>query len=70
MPVPFVAKAVYDYEAQHPDELSFKAGEAIEVVERTDGGDGQWWKGRRQGTEGAPLLFPSNFVHVAPVDGK
>ncbi|CAD5221169.1 unnamed protein product [Bursaphelenchus okinawaensis] len=56
-----LADAAFDYEAQHADELSFKAGDVIEVVEQTDN---EWWKGRISGQSGESLLFPSNFVQL------
>lgn len=56
-----LADALYDYEKQQEDELSFKAGDVIEVHNRSDP---EWWKGRKQGEASDPLLFPSNFVHL------
>ena len=71
-----LAVAAFDYQAQHDDELSFKGGDLIEVVERSDG---QWWKGRKcsgatagssgeptaaDGATGPALLFPANFVQL------
>lgn len=57
--LPSKATAIFDYVAQHSDELSFKAGDVIEVVEHVDA---QWWKGRKDGGDDPCLLFPSNFV--------
>ena len=56
-----LADAAFDYEAQHADELSFKQGDVIEIVDRSDA---QWWKGRKQGTSGDPMLFPATFVQL------
>lgn len=56
-----LADAAFDYEAQHADELAFKQRDVIEVVDRSDA---QWWKGRKHGTSGDPLLFPANFVQL------
>lgn len=50
--------ALYDHVADDEDELSFSAGEKIEVTEKCDGG---WWKGKVRGAEG---LFPVNYVKV------
>ena len=36
-----VAKAIYDYVATQPGDLSFKAGEIIMVAKH----DGAWWTG-------------------------
>jgi len=49
-------KALYDHEAEEEDELNFKAGDIVEVVEKLEGG---WWRGSCRGKEG---LFPSNYV--------
>ena len=59
-----MALATFDYQAQQNDELSFKAGDLIEILDRSDT---QWWKGRKAGDEqqeGPPLLFPANFVQL------
>lgn len=56
-----LADAAFDYEANRGDELSFKAGDVIEIMEQTDS---EWWKGRKQGTNTTALLFPSNFVQL------
>lgn len=43
--------ALYDYAAQAEGDLSFRAGDIIEVVARTQNGN-EWWTGRVQGREG------------------
>jgi hypothetical protein len=50
--------ALYDNDAETPDELSFKAGEIIEVLDMGEDGGG-WGRGRLGFSEG---LFPLNFV--------
>uniref|UniRef100_A0A183CDS0 Intersectin-1 n=1 Tax=Globodera pallida TaxID=36090 RepID=A0A183CDS0_GLOPA len=56
------AVAAFDYTAQHDDELTFKLGDIVEVVDRSDS---LWWKGRKKGQpEQRPLLFPANFVQI------
>ncbi|KAL4809921.1 BAR domain-containing protein [Aspergillus unguis] len=43
--------ALYDYEAQAHGDLSFSAGDVIEIVQRTDN-QNEWWSGRVDGREG------------------
>lgn len=50
--------ALYDYEAQAHGDLSFSAGDVIEIVQRTDN-QNEWWTGRVDGREGQ---FPGKFL--------
>jgi hypothetical protein len=50
--------ALYDHDAEADDELSFGAGDIVEVLETSDDG---WWKGRCKGKVG---LFPVNYVQA------
>uniref|UniRef100_A0A8D0G3C3 Myosin IEb n=1 Tax=Sphenodon punctatus TaxID=8508 RepID=A0A8D0G3C3_SPHPU len=49
-------RALYAYDAQDTDELSFNANELIEILREDASG---WWQGRIRGKEG---LFPGNYV--------
>jgi amphiphysin len=53
--------ALYDYEAQAAGDLSFRAGDRIELVKRTES-DQDWWTGRLDGREGQ---FPANYTQGA-----
>ncbi|KAI0043502.1 hypothetical protein FA95DRAFT_1524163, partial [Auriscalpium vulgare] len=56
--------ALHDFEPENDDEVSFRAGERIEVVERDDlYGDG-WWQGRN--LSGKVGLFPRSYTAPAP----
>ncbi|KAI6042463.1 SH3 domain-containing protein [Pisolithus marmoratus] len=64
-PVPVYARALWAYneDGAEPNDLSFAAGETIEVVSETNE---DWWLGRARGRE---ALFPANYVEkhsVAP----
>ncbi|EPQ26018.1 uncharacterized protein PFL1_06471 [Pseudozyma flocculosa PF-1] len=52
--------ALHDFEAENPDEVSFKAGECIIVIEKDDAyGDG-WWQGTN--IRGESGLFPFTYT--------
>lgn len=54
----YIVEALFDIEAEAEDELTFKAGDQIEVLETSDDG---WWKGSVHGKVG---LFPVNYVRT------
>jgi hypothetical protein len=39
----FSAQALYEYQAQGPEELSISPGNIVEVISTTDEKDGWWW---------------------------
>lgn len=51
-------KALYDFTAEEEDELGFRAGDVIEVLDRSEA---SWWKGRLRGQTG---LFPANYTSL------
>eukprot|EP01133_Synstelium_polycarpum_P017368 gene17368-20721_t len=53
------AKALYDYSAQQEGDLSFYAGDIIDIHDQSD--EGGWWVGECQGFQGT---FPANFVQL------
>ncbi|XP_030044549.1 unconventional myosin-Ie isoform X2 [Microcaecilia unicolor] len=49
-------RALYAYDAQDTDELSFNANDIIDIIKEDQSG---WWTGRLRGKQG---LFPNNYV--------
>ncbi|KAF9485180.1 hypothetical protein BDN70DRAFT_903259 [Pholiota conissans] len=58
------AKALWAYSGDDADDLSFAAGDIIEIVEETNA---DWWTGKFRGKQG---LFPSTYVEklAAPAE--
>jgi len=54
------AKALFDYEARAPDELSFKRRDIITVLDKDEEDEG-WYRGEIDGKTG---LFPNNYVQL------
>ncbi|KAI1178602.1 BAR domain-containing protein [Nemania sp. FL0916] len=52
--------ALYDYSAQAEGDLSFRAGDVIEIVTRTQN-ENEWWIGKVHGRQGQ---FPGNYVQI------
>ncbi|OTB06972.1 hypothetical protein M426DRAFT_318339 [Hypoxylon sp. CI-4A] len=52
--------ALYDYSAQAESDISFRAGDVIEIVSRTQN-DNEWWIGKCHGKQGQ---FPGNYVKL------
>ncbi|CAD5205552.1 unnamed protein product [Bursaphelenchus okinawaensis] len=53
-------KVLYDYNAEHPDELELKEGEIIVVLNKKTADEG-WYEGELNGRKG---VFPENFVRL------
>lgn len=49
--------ALYDYSAQAEGDLSFRAGDVIEIVTRT-ANENEWWIGKLHGKQGQ---FPGTY---------
>ncbi|XP_040291042.1 tyrosine-protein kinase HCK [Bufo bufo] len=54
---PVMLVALYDYEAVHPDDLTFRKGDTLQLLEESE----EWWRAHliRTGEEG---FIPSNYV--------
>ncbi|KAI0479956.1 BAR domain-containing protein [Xylaria cf. heliscus] len=52
--------ALYDYSAQAEGDLSFRAGDIIEIVNKTPN-ENEWWTGKINGKQGQ---FPGNYVKL------
>jgi amphiphysin len=57
LPAAETVTALYDYEAQAEGDLSFSAGDVIEIVTRT-ANENEWWIGKISGKQGQ---FPGEF---------
>ncbi|KAK5814931.1 hypothetical protein F5H01DRAFT_206141 [Linnemannia elongata] len=55
---PDVVTALFDYNGEQPTDLSFKKGDVITVVKKTDSRN-DWWTGKCHGKEGS---FPANYT--------
>lgn len=53
--------ALWNYEAQNPDELSFSEGDAITILQRQDDSETEWWWARLEDNEG---YVPRNLLGV------
>lgn len=56
--------ARHDFVPEHDDEISFRAGERIEVVEKDEHYEDGWWQGRN--LAGKVGLFPESYTQPAP----
>nr|XP_057913144.1 protein phosphatase 1, regulatory subunit 13Bb isoform X3 [Doryrhamphus excisus] len=55
--------ALWDYEAQNQDELSFSEGDAITILRRQDDSETEWWWAQLEDTEG---YVPRNLLGLYP----
>lgn len=53
--------ALWDYDAQSPDELSFRDGDALTVLKRRNESESEWWWARLNEREG---YVPRNLLGV------
>ncbi|XP_023681292.2 protein phosphatase 1, regulatory subunit 13Ba isoform X1 [Paramormyrops kingsleyae] len=58
-----VVYALWDYEAQNDDELSFREGDAITILRRQDDTETEWWWARLNDQEG---YVPRNLLGLYP----
>ncbi|KAG5996378.1 hypothetical protein E4U54_002588 [Claviceps lovelessii] len=54
------AVALFNFDADQPGDLSFKKGDVITILKKTDS-DNDWWTGRIGSRHG---IFPSNYVKL------
>ena len=52
--------ALFDFEGQSAGDLTFREGDRIKVVKKTESTD-DWWDGELRGKVGA---FPANYVQL------
>jgi hypothetical protein len=55
------AVALYGFEGQSEGDLSFKEGDQIKIVKKTESRD-DWWDGELRGIKGQ---FPANYCKLA-----
>lgn len=55
------AVALYSFDGQSQGDLSFKEGDQIKVIKKTDSTD-DWWEGELRGVKGS---FPANYCKLA-----
>ena len=55
------ATALYDFGGQSAGDLSFRGGDQIKVLKKTDSTD-DWWEGELRGKKGS---FPANYCKLA-----
>ncbi|KAI6127371.1 hypothetical protein EDD16DRAFT_1751122 [Pisolithus croceorrhizus] len=61
--MPEYVYAIHDFRPENEDEIAFRAGDPIEVIEKDDQYSDGWWQGRN--LEGKIGLFPGNYTTPA-----
>ncbi|KAI9281758.1 hypothetical protein BC943DRAFT_354403 [Umbelopsis sp. AD052] len=62
-----VVYAIHNFEAENPDEIAFRIGDPITVLEKDEKFLDGWWQGRN--TKGDMGLFPMNYTsYERPLD--
>lgn len=56
--------AVHNFEAENDDELTFQIGEPVIVIQKDDGFNDGWWKGKNM--RGEVGIFPMNYITLEP----
>ncbi|TFK69427.1 hypothetical protein BDN72DRAFT_614262 [Pluteus cervinus] len=64
--MPEYVYALHDFSPEHEDEVTFRAGERIEIVEKDDLYQDGWWQGKN--LAGKVGLFPQSYTTPAPPD--
>ncbi len=59
-----VAEAMWDYQSDNSEDLEFKVGDLITVLEKHESG---WWRGEFNGQLG---VFPGNYVRLLDAPGS
>lgn len=59
--------AVFSYEAQNGDELSFNVGDRLEIVRKGDDAENEWWWARQSAAGGTETegYVPRNLLGVS-----
>jgi hypothetical protein len=61
-PQVIVARAIYNYEPEHPDDLPLRAGEELVVIARR----GEGWLEARSSVSGRVGIVPENYLQISP----
>ncbi|KPV74154.1 uncharacterized protein RHOBADRAFT_54012 [Rhodotorula graminis WP1] len=59
---PSFVRGLYDFEGESSDELPFRRGDTIRVLEKVSE---EWWRGELRGRTG---IFPTNYIEELPED--